>query len=78
VALAAVANDGNFLALDQVHVGIAVVENAHRIRPLVRYEMEVRLVLSLRRSSAGVSRRPGRETLARYEARLLWINPRVP
>ena len=33
VALAAIANDGDFLTLNQVHVGIAVVVDAHRGTP---------------------------------------------
>ena len=33
VALAAVADDGDFLALDQVQVGVAIVVNTHEYHP---------------------------------------------
>ena len=36
VALAAIADDGDFLALDQIQVGVAVVINAHGVHPLLR------------------------------------------
>jgi hypothetical protein len=34
VALAAVADDGDLLRLDQVHVGVAIVINTHGPAPL--------------------------------------------
>jgi hypothetical protein len=35
VALAAIADDGDLLALDQVQVGVAIVVNTHEIYPLI-------------------------------------------
>ena len=34
VALAAIADDGDLLALDQIEIGIPIVINAHTDRPL--------------------------------------------
>ena len=44
MALAAIADDGDLLALDQVQVGVAVVVNTHCLSPLLRL-VAIRCVL---------------------------------
>jgi hypothetical protein len=53
MALAAVADDGDLLALDQVQVGVAVVIYAHGCLPLpIRYCLGVSLVAALAAASS--------------------------
>ena len=48
MALAAIADDGDLLALDQVQVGVAIVINTHRFSPLVRPRLPEDLAACLR------------------------------
>ncbi len=66
VALAAVADDGDVLPLDQVHVGVAIVVDAHGSRSFSAVEVRV-VIVRAPRASAAI---PVRETSARPRSRI--------
>src|SRR6185503_20563333 len=66
VALAAIADDGDLLALDQVKVGVAVVVNAHGLGP--SHGRRFKAALFLEKLVAWVVSEPGQAP----SAMLLW------